>query len=281
MKLNRLFPLWLPVRFLLILLLAFVAWQVWIFSRPLPRSFTEREMQVLESALSDALKPVESRIGDTPSRFGIARFFHDANDEATRSVRRLIDQRENWSVIESSPIQQFLSDVSRTLLQATSPGEIIHAGRRVDIDVIVAGEVLRVDSTDTSAHASVRVNIYDARSGEWLVAGVYESSWAPPPATRIRMEIRRLPRLLRLLPWLAFVAALPWLASPLIHRAVEQKSNLLSFMTLGSLTLLDLLPALLLWEFNLNRPGGVIRLLTLLVACSAWNWWASEKIADK
>lgn len=272
--------LWFPARLLLLLLFGFVAWQAWTFSRPLPRTFTPRELEVLENAVARALQPLEERLAGTPTRFAIARFFHDAGDEVTASTRLQIADHPEWTVLDSSPIQQFLSDITATILQATSLDEIVHAGRRVGIDVLIAGDVLRADTTEDNVSAAIRFNAYDTRTSEWLVAGVYESTWTPSTVTRAGLRIRNLPGLIKWLIWLALIISLPWLAAPLIHRTVEQKNNLRSFLTLGSLTLLNLIPALLFWEFDLNRPGGVIRLLALLIICSIWNWWAAEKIAD-
>ena len=281
MKLNRLMLFGTSARLLLFLLVAFVAWQVWFFSRPLPRNYTERERQAIEAALREGLKPVQVRIGEKPTRFGIAHFLRDSNDEVTTTIKRLVSEHETWSLIDTSPIQKFLADISRNVLQATSLDEVVNAGRRVEIDVIVAGEVVRVDDTDQGATAAIRLNIYDARDGQWLTAGLYEKTVAAPLGARVSTSVRTIPRLLRLALWLGIVGGLPWLTAFATHGVLEKKNNLASFALITIYAIIGVALSLFL---NPGPVAGTIAWLRLLIAfitASTYSYWACEKIAER
>jgi len=281
MKLNPLWMIWASTRFILVLIVLFVAWQIWVFSRPIPRDYTENEKTAIKSVLLEALKPLKSSIGNQETRFGVAHFLHDSNDEATKTVKQLISQEKKWIVIETSLIQQFLIDISQTILNATSFDEVINAGKRVNIDVIVAGDVIRVDSTKEETTASIKFCAYDVRRGKWLAAGTYEKKLMPSLLKRISIKIRSTSGILRLIIWIAFAAFLPWVTSSATYKTIEYKSNLASFTMLSIYVLLDMALAMAFWEFKVEGLWGAIKLLITLAICGFYNYWACEKIAQK
>jgi len=273
--------LWIPARIFLFLLVLFVVWQVWVFSRPQPRAYSADERAALEAVLREALGPVRAGIGGEPSRFGVAHFLNDPNEEATRMMRALIGRERAWTVVEGSLIQAFLSGIGATVLQATSLDEVMHAARRVEIDVVVTGKVVRVATTPSGAVAAVQVHVYDARSAETLVASLHEKEWTPGAVERGARALRAMHPLARLGIWLAVVLALPWVTAGATHRTVSMKRNWASFALLLGYVILGMTLALALSHFQISGVRGSLALLAALVFCGGYSFWACERIAAR
>jgi hypothetical protein len=271
----------LPARIFFVLLVAFVVWQVWVFSRPRPRVYSESERRAVLAAVETAFAPVVERIGERPTRFGVARFVGDSGDQVTQITREFIASRKNWTALDESPIQRFLADVARSVLNATGLDEVVNAGRRVGIDVVVAGETLKVEQTDVGATAALKLHVFDARAGETLVSGTFERDWRPGPAARAAMRMRGMSGWTRLVLWLAFVGLLPWVSAAATHKAVGKKSNLASFLLVFGHTVLGLALAMAFWSFDLDCLFGAVKLLAALSICGGYSYWACERIAAR
>jgi len=273
--------LWVPARMFLFLLVLFIVWQVWVFSRPRPRDFTVAERAALESAMESAMGPVSARIAGRPSRFAVAHFVNDANGEATRAMQMLVERDRAWTLVQGSVIQEFLSGIGTAVIQATSLDEVVHAARRVEIDVVVTGRVVEVREKEGGAVASVQVHVFDARETETLSSGVYERDWQPGVMDRASEAVRRLPAVARLVIWLAVVLILPWGSARITHRTVAMKRNGASFALLLGYATLGTALALVFMGFEVRGAVGAVKVLAALVLSAAYSFWACERIAAR
>ena len=97
----------------------------------------------------------------------MAHLVNDPGDALTAGLRAAIAEVPPWSVEENPVILKFLADVTHAMKQATSLDEILHAGRRVELDLLVVGRVLDVRESDGAGEARLEVDAYDLRRGEW------------------------------------------------------------------------------------------------------------------
>jgi len=285
MKLVRL--LLASSKVLFALILVFVLWQGWVFMRPRPRTYAPAEVEALREVcrqladeLSTALK--ENRgttdAGELP-RIGIAHLLQDPSDKATAVLRETLGRGEEWTVEESSVIQKFLSDVTDAVANATTLDEVLHAGRRVDLDVIVGGKVDSVtEQGENSASAAITFLVYDLRQGNELIKKTVSADWESGVVARGRRGLINMHPALKILIWLAIVGLLPWVSSPATHHVLERKSNLASFVLLTAYTAVDLLCGLVLAGFHIAGAANSLWLVGAFVLCAGYNYWACEKI---
>ncbi len=276
----RWMPLLLPVRLLLSVILLFMLWQAWVFLRPRPRVYTAPEVQ----AVAEACRLAAGRLlltNAAPARFAVAHFRGDSGDLVTETLRGALAARPGWTVAAGSPINQFLKDVSRAVGEATSLDEILHAGRRVDLDVLVAGRVLSVTQTNQTGHAMIRVHAYDTRTGTWLLRDTIAAEWSPSLLESLALRIGGWRWRTRFLIWLLVVLALPWLTLFGTRWALARRSNLASALLLGGYTLAGLVLGVCLRLFT--AAGGVSwpRFFLFFILCGAYNFWTCERIAGR
>ena len=292
-----------PFRFLLasskvvlVLVVAFVLWQAWVFLRPAPRPYSAAEQAAIRNLCGQACNRIERVLAargetdgqeqggthsDAPLVFGVAHFLNDPSDGFTAIMRDVIAGRDAWRVEEMSVIQKFLSDVTAAVMNATSLDEIVHAGRRVGLDVVVAGKVVGTGETGGEGFAEAMFVVYDVRGGQVLFREVLSATWRPSAAARVSRGLRQVHPLLRLLAWLALVFMLPLLTPFATHWAVGRKSNFASFALLAAYTIADLFLALLFSGFRLEGPPRAVLLCLAVAACGLYNYRVCERIAGK
>ncbi len=270
----------LPVRLLLGATLIFMLWQAWVFVRPRPRVYTAAEVNAVMAACQQAAARM-ALTNAAPARFAVAHFRDDPNDFVTESMREALAARPGWSVVAGSPINRFLEDVSRAIGEATSLDEIVHAGRRVELDVIVAGRVLAVEGTNDTARAVLRIYAYDTRPGVWLLRDTVSAEWSPTVMEKLSLRMAALRWRSRFLIWLIPVLALPWLTLFGTRWALTRRSNLASALLLGGYTIAGLVLGVALRLFA--SAGGVSwpRFFLFFVICGAYNFWTCERIAER
>ena len=289
----------MPAGLLMRVAFLFVLWQAWVFIRPRPREYTEVERRAVEVACrqtADALEralqvpastagtnalPTPATAAAGPVRIGVAHLANDPTDVFTSTLRLALAGRKAWQLDESSVIQKLLADLARTVAQATSLDEVMHAGRRVELDVILMGKVVAVGERAGGAQADVDIYAYDARVGQWLMKEPVRATWRPTLAQRVRDTLRGTNRLTRLAVWLLFAGLLPWVTAPATRRVLERKSNRASFILLTVYTGLDLLLAFALAGFRVVGPRNGLVLAVLLLLCAGYNFWACERIAER
>ncbi|MFH0909594.1 MAG: hypothetical protein V1929_12610 [bacterium] len=273
------FRLGLPFRIFGLLFLCFLIWQVAVFVKPRPRPFTPPEIRAVELACDKAASALTTNL-NIPSRFGVAHFIGDPYDNVTESMRVSLAGHPGWTVEKGSVIEKFLEDVMKAAGGATSLEEITKAGQRVELDVIVAGRVLSVDTSNGTSRASIQVLAYDTRPSQWLTRDTFEATWKPTFVEKTLDGVRQSSPLTRLLIWLAFVALLPWATAFATQWALERKSNFTSFIVVSAYTVIDLAAALALTGFSVAGGGPWLKFLTAFAVAAGYNFWACERIAE-
>lgn len=257
-------------------MIAFLGWQVFVFFRARPPVYTEAQQQALAIACQDFGRQLAGKLTNAPTRVGIAHLFGDVGDVATLMLRGTVSHISGCQIEERSVIQKFLSDVGRAISEATSLDEVLTAGRKVELDVVIAGRVVAVTpSPEGGASATLALYAFDVRHGGWLVKDSFTAHWQPGVMDRIRA----LPLWLRLGLWALLAGLLPWLTAFATHWALEQKQNLASVIIIACYTLADVALAFALGIIRLGH-GWLAPVLVVLLA-AAWNWRACERLAKR
>jgi hypothetical protein len=270
---SRFVTRWVPIALAL-----FMAWQLWVFCSPKPLPYTEGHKR----AIREACREIERRVAAREQgalRLGVMHFSGDNQDAVTDAVREALDRHAHWQVVEGSPINKFFVDVTRAVANASSLDEIIHAGRAVQMDAIVAGRVLSVTESNQVARAQLKVWVVDTRTRQWLLNDVIEGTWRPNLLTRATWAVQAWDWRGRMALWLGFVLLLPWLTPFGTRWAIERKSNAVSFGLLTLYTLLDLLLAVALAGFIVAGGWDWTKFFGALLLCGAYNFWVCERIA--
>ena len=278
MLIGKLFP----TKLILGALALFLGYQAVVLTLPAPREFTETEKRAVQSAAETMADELERRIEGNP-RLGIARFLKDSNDTVTETVRNEFTERSetgSWQVREGSVIANFLSDISSAVAGATTPDEVIHAGRRVGLDMVVGGRVQEVSGSRDEGRVVIRAVAYDFQEGRTTMNEIITGTWRGAPEVRDETVWSGLyPGLLGWLIWMGCILLLPRLTSVLIRKAMEQQSNTASAILLVAYTAGDAILGWLLVGFPFTMFGGAIGAAAVIILCGLYNYWISEKIA--
>jgi hypothetical protein len=255
---------------------AFVGWQAVIFFRARPPAYTEAEQQAVDAACQNFASQLAGKLTNATTRVGIAHLFSDARDGATLALRAAVGRLSGCRIEEQSIIQKFLADISRAIAEATSLDEIFTAGRKVELDVVIAGRVVAVTAApEGGASATLALYAYDVRQGGWLVKDSFTARWQPGVMDRIRA----LPLWLRLGLWALLAGLLPWLTAFATRWALEQKQNCASVIIIAAYTMADIALAFVLGIIRLGHGWLAPALVVLLAA--VWNWRACERLAKR
>jgi len=276
MWLRKIFPL----RFIFTVVLVFILWQAWVFMRPRPRDYTEAEVGALKAVMAKAVSEWSSRLS-APTRFGVAHLVNDPHNIATTAMREALTEHTGWTVQEGSFIRKFLTDIAHAVEQATSLEEVLHAGRKVELDVVIAGRVLDVVTSNQTGRATAQLYAYDVRKGTCVFNERVVAEWRPNVIQRATRGLFHLSARAKFFSWLAFVVLLPWLTYPVTRWALARKSNPASFVVVSSYTLADLAFTLCLVGFSVAGGGPWLKFLAIFILCAAYNYWACERIAER
>jgi len=269
-----------PLTALALLIMVFIIWQFFLFLRPRQRPYSDAEIRAIQRAAAAAAAEMAAQIG-APARFGVAHLRGDWKDRFGEELCTAIAARPGFTVLEGSPIRRFLDDIGNAILDATSIEDVLKAGQKVRMDVLVAGRVLSVGTAEGVSTARAEILAYDTRVGAWVVRGVFEGRWAPNPAARATAALSRMVPWKRFGLWLVIVGALPWLTPFLTRRALASKTNAASLALIGTYTLVALFLALLFTGFQISGAAATIRLLATIVVAAFYNYWACERIAAR
>ncbi len=272
--------LWFPVRIFGGALFIFLLWQFWVFLQPRPRLFSTLEANAVEKAVDVAVDQLAGRVAG-PTRFGVAHILNDPRDQVTTSIRLSLAKVDGWQLTEGSVIHRFLSDVTEAIGQATSVEEIIRAGQKVDMDVVVAGRVLAVDATNGVGRAVLQLYAYDTRSGEWLLREDFSAEWRPNFAQRTAIGMRGLTTKMRFVLWLGVVVLLPWVTAFATQWALARKSNFSSLLVVSGYTLIGLLLALMLARPAAGETIPAWPMIGAFLFSTIYNYWACERVAQR
>jgi hypothetical protein len=268
-------------KWLLIVLALFLVWQAAVFLAPAPREYSAAERAALDETCRRAAEEIArgwtGPATGTVVRVGVAHLVGDPEEVITPLLKARLAERPGFEVRDGSVLRNFLEDVSRAVAEATSMEEIAFAGRRVDLDLVVAGRVVDAVETPEGARASLAIYARDARNGRWLMRETVGAEWTSGQA-RERESARRATAL-RLVLWAAFALALPWATPFATRRAVRARSNRGSALLLGAYLAVDALAGLWAIHWTLNGPGQALAALAALLLAAAYNTLVCERIA--
>jgi hypothetical protein len=269
----------LPVRIAIGVVCVFLAWQAIVFMRPRPRPLTVAEVKAVRAACEKVADLCAKQVAK-PARIGVAHLANDPRDVATTMLRDVLSSRAGFQVLQESPVQKFLRDVGRAVTEASSLDEVINAGRRVELDVIVAGKLLAADSTNGVAQAALQVYAYDVRPAQWLIRDVVTAEYDPSLPERAWDWCKGTRPLTRFVGWVLAVLLMPWATLFATRWALEKKNNTASFIIVSSYTVLAMALAVGL----AGAPGGTaywLKMFAAFVFAAAYSFWACEQIAKR
>lgn len=269
----------LPVRIAMTVLCVFLVWQTVVFMRPRPRAFTVMEVKAAKAACEKVADLCAAKAA-LPARIGVAHLAGDPTDLVTGMLRDVLSSRAGIQVQQGSPIQKFFKDIGNALSEATSLDEVVNAGRRVELDVIVAGKVLAVESTNGAAQAALQIYVYDVRPSQWLVKDVVTAEYNPTLPERTWDWCKGTRPITRFVTWLLIMLLMPWVTLFATRWALAKKNNTASFMIVSAYTIFAMALAVGLS----GVPGGTaywMKMLAAFVVAAAYSFWACEQIAAR
>lgn len=274
----------LPAKVLFVLLVGFTVWQGWVFLRPSPREYSEAENAAIDKLCRYACERIQqglavSSTNQEPRTVGVAHFLGDPTDGFTEIMRDAVASTPGWRLEETSIIQRFLADVSGAVKDATSLDEIVHAGRRVRLDVVIAGRVLQTNEEGEQSSAEAAFIAHDVRRGETVLDETLGATWRPSIGSKVREAVQDTNPLVRILVWLATVLLLPIVTPFCTHWAVAKKSNWASFGVLALYTSTGLFLGLLLTGVRVEGSLRAALLCVAVLLLSVYNFWTCERIA--
>ncbi len=261
--------------------LLFGTWQVVVFTRPAPTPLSEPEQFAVRDACEQFVAELMESGARTGATAGVATFGDDPSKNATEICRQVIEETEGLTLSEDSIVQRFLKDVTKAVNDATSLQEILTAGNSVNLDYVVTGRLVSTETlADGGGRAVVQLAAFDSHAGESVVSRQFAGAYTPGLAIRGKKLLFSLNPITATLIWLGWVALLPWLTAPLVHKIREMKSNTASFILLLGYVAIDVLLALALSGFAIAGTWGTVRILAALLISAAYSFWACEQIAD-
>jgi len=276
-----------PFKSLAVIVGLFLAWQAYVFIAPKPRDYSELELTAASEVCSMVSNHLETYASEKEGpgdangnlRAGVVHFINDPDDTITDLFKGCLSKTPGLQIDDTSVIQRFLADVGGAIKDSTSLDEVINAGRRVELDLIVGGRVIAIEDTENAGRAVIEVYAYDLEEGGWIMKKEFIAHSKLSASAALSGTILKMHPLWRLLIWLAIVGLLPWLAAPLTHKAVESKSNLASAALLGFYILAGALLALCLSGFEIAGIWDGIKLTVAIVFCAVYSYIVSERIA--
>lgn len=285
-----------PIRWLFRIFYAsiilFLLWQIIMFFSPRPPSYTTAEKQAITMACDRFVREMTATINEGTSTAvvrpatspalvaGIAHLLNDSNEMATAALKDALRSSGRYEVHEGSVLKKFFSDVTDALSESKSLEEVLRAGQKVKLDLVLAGRVVDVVLINESkATAKLELLAWDTREAKIMMRQTIEATAEIGWEQKAGQMMRGLPAHQRLIIWLAIVASAPWLTAFATHRVLEKKSNASSFLLILVYALFGTALAMLLIT---NVPGssrfGLTTLLALAVS-AGYSFWACERIA--
>lgn len=284
----------LPLRILFVTLLLFFIWQLIVFFRPRPAAYTQAEVRaialVCDRLISEMATELDRRSNDSSSTgqqtspliVGLAHLLNDPRDTATGVMRDRLNAHPRFEVHEGSILKKFFSDVTKAFSEATSLEEVLQAGQKVELDIVIAGRMLEVILLgENKASAKADLIAWDVRAGNTLTRQTLEATWEPTWLQTPDQKLRALSAFQRLLIWLALVLSAPWLTAFATHRILERKSNAASFTLLLSYTIFGTALAVMFTRATPGTNGYWLTILASLIITAAYSFRACERIASR
>ena len=266
-------PFWLVV----LAVAGFLGVQAWLWLKPSRVPLLPDQAVAVRQTVSDALDRFAANGGVLPARAAVMHLGGDPTDEATDALRGELEAREGWTLLEGSPVKNFLRQVGRTMVDATSSDEYLRPGNRVGIDVIFRGRLATVSTSNGISRASLELSAYDTRRGAAVFAETFSAEY-PKVRTAVGRAAMGLSRRSRLLLFAVLALALPFAAAPVVFRVAEARSNRASAALLAGLAAVDLALVALLF-YGLVDYGWT--LVFSLFACVAYNLAVCEILARR
>ncbi|MEX0321467.1 MAG: hypothetical protein AB3N63_04870 [Puniceicoccaceae bacterium] len=263
---------------LLVFIGLFVVWQFWTFLAPHPDPLQAEELAAVHDACDEFIQVLGEKTGGAPLTFGMVRFQGDASGEVTAAAEAAIASQPAWTIDESPIVQRMVGDIAKAIADATSIDDVLKAGQSVSLDAVILGKVREVAILPEGSTATIEFHVRDLKNGGWLLQQSITGTWKPGLIDALRTPI---PGWLRLLAWILIVAALPWITQPIIHKAVEAKSNQTSALLVGGYTLAAVILAALLMGFSLQGVGSWALFVAAVSGAGGYSWWACEQVAKE
>lgn len=277
MRLRWMFAPW---SLLAIIVAVFVLWQVFLFIQPRPQPFSDGEQRAARQVAGNIVQTLGENVA-LPARVAVTHFSGDRQRQFAGALRAALQERPDTHVIETALIQKLLTDIAVVVAEATSIEEILRAGQYSDIDVILAGRLLEIQTIGDQSRITAHVMAYDTRPGVWVFKRDFQGQWQPPPIERLGNRIRELSAAFRFLLWLVFVLVLPWILPWPTWWAVRRQSNAAGFAVVGGFTLAGIAWTLIMTAFSVQGAWAVLRLLLAILILAVYNFLVCERVGAR
>lgn len=258
----------------------FLFWQMWVFLSPKPRELDAAELRAANRVCDQVVSAIAEKTGDRNLTIGLVHLLGDSSDQITDRLRLALNEPSGWTVDFRSVPQAVISDIAHALADASTFEEILNAGDRVSLQLMVMGRIKEVTRINEGAYIGIDIFAYDIQRGEWLLRKDFEAVWEPGAIQLLNMKVSNLPLWQKLILWLIIVGLLPWVTPFATRWAIGRKTNQAGFLVLASYVAVGLFLAGLFMGFELSGFFSWVAFIVSLALACAYNYWACEKIAD-
>ena len=199
--------------------------------------------------------------------FAVFDFTDDYKDAVTKRLRRSLDKAGKSAAVPVSKLNKALKALGLSD-GVTSSESAAKAARKVNADIAIYGRVEEFSRDGTHGSLRVEVRAADALSGKEVLKHTVAAAWPASMSDRVVT----LGAGWRLLIWVFVAAGLPLVCHPLARSALERESNLLTFLLLLGLTILDVAAALFLLGFSVHSFWTALLVIGALAGSGIYNY---------
>jgi hypothetical protein len=263
--------LWLAIKMRIIwfvLTAAVIAGAVFIFGPRSKQVGTLRRI-LADRVLDEAIRDIERRVirHGIKKRLAVLDFDGDHNGFIADQIRSRLRKR-GWLVESRTSAWKKALEAAGISGPTTSSAQAAKVADQLDAGAAVFGRVEEFSSDGARGAVRVELALAEAKSGDELARKQYAALWPGGSLDRVAS----IGAGWRLLIWLGVALVLPLTAYPLARAALDQESNLLTFLLLFAMTALDVIAALVLLGFAVRTVWIALLVVGALAASGLYNY---------
>ena len=272
------------IKILLPVALLFLGWQLVVFVRPRPEPWSQTQQRAITDMNNQAVVAVKKALAEEqlealPLRTGVVHLLDDPDGLATDALLASLRADDTFRVDDKSVPRRFVHDISEAVKNASSLGEVVNAGRKVSLDLVICGSITEVGTINDLGFATASLHAFLPGNESALFSTTVRGDDHEDTAVDDTADAPLSPL------WLCCgflgVLLLPWLTAPLVYRAARQRANSVSALLLAGYLASGLAALAFAGLFRLAGdwlPGIVA---ATVAALAGYNFWACERIAAR
>ncbi len=286
------FNIFSGIKFFTLIVVAFIVWQFFLFLTPAPRPLNSLEVSVVKKFSNGLVDEIISNdiihTLDKPIEIGILHLLNDESDEITENLTAAFNENTNFVVSTESVPYKFVKELGKNLVKSTSIEEIVSAGNKVNIDLLVGGKVESCIGVEGVANLDLYIYVFSPKLGKMIKYERIVETFDVEKDNLLESGVKSnkkhefLKGFLLMIVAVFIVLVLPWVTEPLIWKVVDKKSNGVSFMLLLGYIAIDLVVIVAMGGIQFVSSGWLAAVLAVYIfLLGGYNYRVVEKIAGK